>query len=160
MGNDAVSAQGMILFVDIPHDLSITNGIEAVADMPLVLLVKSVAQQCHHRQLQRFLILYILLESLVVLPADQAKNQGTKLLYPVFRKRVQYGLPVQYHCLPLIISHSSLPTALRHWAVPNCFLTCVLQCRHMLCRFHQDRKRCHSKCNSHLLARYAFYLHG
>ena len=126
MGNDAVSAQGMILFVDIPHDLSITNGIEAVADMPLVLLVKSVAQQCHHRQLQRFLILYILLESLVVLPVDQAKNQGTKLLYPVFRKRVQYGLIVQYHCLPLIISHSSLPTALRHWAVPNCFLTCVL----------------------------------
>lgn len=95
MCDDAVPAQSVVLLIYIPHDFSITDGIEAVADMPLVLLIKSVAQQGHHRQLQRFLILHILLEPLVVLPGDQAKNQGTKLLHPVFRKCVQYGLPVQ-----------------------------------------------------------------
>lgn len=88
MGNDAVPAQGVILLIDIPHDFLIANWIEAVADMSLVLLIKPVAQQGHHCQFQRFLILYILLEPLVVLPGDQAKDQGTKLLHPVFRKRV------------------------------------------------------------------------
>lgn len=88
MCDDAVPAQGVVLLIDIPHDFSIANGIEAVADMSLVLLIKPVTQQGHHRQLQRFLILHILLEPLVVLPGDQAKDQGTKLLHPVFRKRV------------------------------------------------------------------------
>lgn len=74
MCDDAVPTQGVVLLIDIPHDFSITNGIEAVADMPLVLLIKPVAQQGHHRQLQRFLILHILLEPLVVLPGDQAKD--------------------------------------------------------------------------------------
>ena len=95
MCDDAVPAQSVVLLVDIPHYFSIANGIEAVADMPLILLIKPVSQQGHHCQLQRFLILHILLEPLVVLPGDQAKDQGTKLLHPVFRKRVQYGLPVQ-----------------------------------------------------------------
>lgn len=88
MCDDAVPAQGVILLIDIPHDFLIANWIEAVADMSLVLLIKPVAQQGHHCQFQRFLIIYILLEPLVVLPGDQAKDQGTKLLHPVFCERV------------------------------------------------------------------------
>ena len=105
MRDHAVAAQSMVLFVNVPHDLAIPDGIEAVADMPFVFLIKPVAQQRHHRQLQRLLVMHILPEALVILPGNQAENQRAELLHPVFHNDLENRLPVQpFHFLPLFLT--------------------------------------------------------
>lgn len=73
--NDAVATKGMILFVDIPHDLPVRNRIVSVLHMAAVALIEAIPEQCDHCKPDGFLFVVPFLqlrELSLVLSSDHA----------------------------------------------------------------------------------------
>ena len=98
--NHTVASESVVLLVDIPHDLTVGDGVVSVLHVATVALIEAIAQQCHHGLPDCLLVvgaLAQLLQLTVVLPGDNAQRNHAELLHPVFLDDLPHGLPVHRH---------------------------------------------------------------
>lgn len=115
MGNDAVAAEGMVLLIDIPHDLPVGDRVVSVLHVAAIALVEAIPEQCDHRKPDGFLVVVPflqLLELSVVLPGDHALREHAELLNPVLLDDLPYSLPVHRHSLFFIYTSNQEPPLL------------------------------------------------
>lgn len=132
MRDHAVSAQGMILIINILHDLPITDWVESLLHVLLVALIKSVPEQGYHRHADGLIVSSILLQLLrlpPVLPCDDSNRQHTHLLNPVFLYRFHNQFPVQRHpFFHILYSDPAAPAIVIRNALNPCSSIAVPHC--------------------------------
>lgn len=100
VSNYTISAQCMILPVNILHHFLIPNWIVTLVDAHFVPLIEPVAQECNHCHADGILILRFFLNPLnlpLVLPGDNTQHKHTGLLYPVFLHQFNDCFPGHRH---------------------------------------------------------------
>lgn len=100
MRNDPVASESVVLFIDIPHNLTIWDRIVSVLHVTAIAFVEAITQQRHHGLPDRFLVVGALAELpdlSVVLPGDYAQRDDAELLHPVFLNDFPHGIPVHRH---------------------------------------------------------------
>ena len=100
MRYDPIAAEGMVLLIDVPHDLTVRDRVVPVLHVAAVALVKAIPQQRHHGLSDCLLIVGALVKPLdltVVLPGDHAQRDDAELLHPVFLNYLPHGIPVHRH---------------------------------------------------------------
>ena len=78
MCNHTVAAESVVLLVDIPHDLTVGDGVISVLHVATVALIEAIAQKCHHGLPDRLLVVGALAELLqlsVVYPGDDTQRE-------------------------------------------------------------------------------------
>ena len=109
MRDDSIATEGVILFVDIPHDLAVGDRIVSVLHMPAVALIKAIPEQRDHRLSDRLLIVISLLQFLeltIVLLGDYTQRENTKLLYPVLLDDLLHAILVHRHSPFILVSRN------------------------------------------------------
>ena len=104
MRDNSVAAKGMVLLIDITHDLAVRDGVISVLHVATVALIKAIVQKSHHRQPDRLLVVGALAQFLqlaIVYPGDDTQREYTQLLYPVFLNDFLHSIPVHRHS-PLV----------------------------------------------------------
>ena len=100
MCDNSVPPKGVVLLVDIPHDLAVGDGVVSILHVATVSLIEAIAQQCHHGLPDRLLVVRALAELLqlaVVYPGDDTQREYTELLYPVLLNDLLHSFPVHRH---------------------------------------------------------------
>ena len=98
--DNTIAAEGMVLLIDIPHDLTVRDRIVPVLHVAAIAFIKAIPKQRHHGLPDRLLIVGALTELLyltIVLPGDYAEHDDAKLLHPVFLNDLPHGIPVHRH---------------------------------------------------------------
>lgn len=96
----SVAAQRMILLVYVLHHLSVANRIEALPYVVFIALIKSVAQERHHRKPHCSLFFNASIELLlllVVLPSDNRQSKYAELLHPILGYHLANHFPIHKH---------------------------------------------------------------
>lgn len=78
MRDNSVAPEGMVLLVDIPHDLPIWDRIVSVLHVASVALIEAIAQQSHHGLPDRLLVvgaLAQLFQLAIVYPGDDTQRK-------------------------------------------------------------------------------------
>lgn len=78
MRDNSVPAKGMVLLVDIPHDLAVGDGVISVLHVATVALIEAIPEQCDHCLSDRLLVVGALTELLqlaVVYPGDDTQRE-------------------------------------------------------------------------------------
>ena len=100
MRDNSVAAESVVLLVDIPHDLTVGDGVISVLHVATVALIEAIAQKCHHGLPDRLLVVRALTELLqlaVVYPGDDTQREYTELLHPVLLNDLLHSFPVHRH---------------------------------------------------------------
>ena len=119
MGDHAISAQRVILGVDVLHHLAIWNRVISLSHIAPVSFIKAIPKQCRHRFSDGLLILRIAFDAPVIDRCQNAQSQHAKLLHPVFTDDFPYHIPVQVHSHFLHCPSSSSSRATVRWAAPS-----------------------------------------
>ena len=100
MRNHTVAAEGVVLLVDIPHDLTVGDGVVSVLHVTAVTFIEAIPEQRDHCLPDRLLVVISLLQLLelsVVLPGNHAQRKYAQLLHPVLLDDLLHGIPVHRH---------------------------------------------------------------
>lgn len=106
MCDDAIAAESVVLFIDIPHDLPVRDRIVSVLHVASIALIEAIPKQRHHGLPDRFLVVGALAELpdlTIVLPGDHAQRDDAELLHPVFLNDLPHGIPVHRHSPSFIV---------------------------------------------------------
>ena len=98
--DNAVAAESVVLFIDIPHDLPVGDWVVSVLHVAAIALIEAIPQQRHHGLPDCLLVIGVLVKPpdlTVVLPGDHAQRDDAELLHPVFLNDLPNGLPVHRH---------------------------------------------------------------
>ena len=110
--DNAVAAESVVLFIDIPHDLAVRDRVVSVLHVAAIALIEAIPQQRHHGLPNRLLIVGALVKPLdltVVLPGDHTQRDDAELLHPVFLNDLPDGLPVHRHSPSLYLGSHEPP---------------------------------------------------
>lgn len=119
MGDYAISAQRVILGVDVLHHLAIWNRVISLSHIAPVPFIKAIPKQCRHRFPYGLLILCVAFDAAVIDRGQNAQSQHAKLLHPVFTDDFPYHIPVQVHSRFLHCPSSSSAKVTVRWAAPS-----------------------------------------
>lgn len=106
MRNHTVAAESVVLLVDIPHDLTVGDGVVSVLHVTAVTFIGAIPEQRDHCLPDRLLVVISLLQLLelsVVLPGNHAQRKYAQLLHPVLLDDLLHGIPVHIGIPPLYL---------------------------------------------------------